>query len=256
VKRAESINPTSDRPIDALVQLNTPERIVFDYPLGGPFRRFAAYLIDLGILVGLVVVAVIASLLLSLGTSSGVGPALVAFFLLTWGYGAFWEGLFSGQTPGKRALELRVVSERGVPITGSQAILRNLVGTVDGLIPFCFLLGLSSMLLTRKFQRLGDLAAGTMVIIEQRKSRLGLVRIQESAVQAILDKLPMRVAAGSSLSRALSDYVRRRHRFGRGLREELAEPLARPLRARFGLSPSDQADAVLCAVYHRIFLGE
>ena len=110
--------------------------------------------------------AVAVSLLLSLGAASGMGPALVAYFLLSWGYGAFCEGVFNGQTPGKRALGLRVVSERGVPITGAQAVLRNLVGTVDGLVPFFFMLGLSSMLLSGKFQRLGDLAAGTMVIIE------------------------------------------------------------------------------------------
>jgi len=246
----------ADPPIDATVRLMTPERIVFDYPLGGPFRRFTAYLVDLCLLALLVVGALALSLLLSLGSAAGMGPALVAYLLLSWGYGAFCEGVFNGQTPGKRALGLRVVSERGVPITGAQAVLRNLVGAVDGLVPFFFMLGLSSMLLSRKFQRLGDLAAGTMVIVEQRRPRLGLVRIQEPRVQAILDRLPVRMAVGSKLARALSDYVRRRHRFGRGLREEMAEPLARPLRVRFGLAAGEPADVVLCAVYHRVFLGE
>jgi uncharacterized RDD family membrane protein YckC len=254
--RHPTLIPSADQPLDATVRLDTPERIVFDYPLGGPFRRFVAYLIDLAILMGLVLSAFVASLMLSFGSSSGMGPALVAYFLLAWGYGAFFEGFFNGQTPGKRALGLRVISERGVPITGAQAILRNLVGTVDGLVPFCFLLGLSSMLLTRKFQRLGDLAAGTMVVVEERRSGLGLVRIQEPRVRAVLDRLPLRIAAGSNLSRALSDYVRRRHRFGPGQREELAEPLAGPLRSRFDLPTREPADAVLCAVYHRVFLGE
>jgi uncharacterized RDD family membrane protein YckC len=246
------------QPLDAMVSLDTPERIVFDHPLGGPFRRFAAYLIDLSIMASLALAALLLSLVVAFGTSSGLGLAFVAYFLLAWGYGTFWEGLFNGQTPGKRALGLRVVTQRGVPITAVQALLRNLVGTVDGMLPFFFLVGLSSMLLTRKFQRLGDLAAATMVVVEERRSRLGLIRIQaqEPRVQAILDRLPLRVAAGSSLARALSDYVRRRHRFGRGLREELAEPLARPLRARFGLSTEEPADAVLCALYHRVFLGE
>ena len=163
-----------DLPLDAVVRLDTPERIVFDYPLGGPFRRFVAYLLDLAIQACLVIAALVASLMLSLGSSAGMGPALVAYFLLSWGYGAFFEGLFNGQTPGKRVIGLRVISEGGVPITGAQAILRNLVGTVDGLVPFCYLLGLSSMLLTRRFQRLGDLAAGTMVVIEERKRGAGL----------------------------------------------------------------------------------
>jgi uncharacterized RDD family membrane protein YckC len=239
-----------------LVRVTTPERIVFDYPLGGPFRRFCAYLVDLGVLILLVVVAFVAATVMAAGTTAGMGPALVGYFLITWGYGAFCEGVFNGQTLGKRALGLRVISERGVPITGTQAVLRNLVGSVDGLIPFTYLLGLASMLLTRKFQRLGDLAAGTMVIVEERRPRLGLVRTRDRQVLSVLDRLPVRIAAGPKLARALSDYVRRRHRFGHALREELAEPLARPLRQRFGLVRSDSADAVLCAVYERVFLGE
>jgi uncharacterized RDD family membrane protein YckC len=246
----------AETPIDAAVRVMTPERIVFDYPLGGPFRRVTAYLVDLCLLALLVVGAASLSLLLSLGAASGLGPALVAYFLLSWGYGAFCEGVFNGQTPGKRALRLRVVSVRGVPITGAQAVLRNLVGTVDGIVPFFFMLGLTSMLLSRRFQRLGDLAAGTIVIVEQRRPRLGLPRIGEARVRAAVDRLPMRIAAGSNLARALSDYVRRRHRFGRDLREEIAEPLAAPLRARFGLPPAEPADIVLCAVYHRVFFGE
>ena len=111
-----------DTPIDATVRLMTPERIVFEYPLGGPFRRFTASMVDLCLLALLVVGAVAVSLLLSLGAASGMGPALVAYFLLSWGYGAFCEGVFNGQTPGKRALGLRVVSECGVPITGAQAV--------------------------------------------------------------------------------------------------------------------------------------
>ncbi len=245
-----------ESPIDATVRLMTPERIVFDYPLGGPFRRFTAYLVDLCLLTLLVVGTTMVSLTMSQGTASGWGLALIAYFLLSWGYGAFCEGIFNGQTLGKRALGLRVVSERGVPITGAQAILRNLVGAVDGLLPFSFMIGLSSMLLSRRFQRMGDLAAGTMVIIEDRRPRLGLMRIQEPRVRAVVDRLPTRIAAGTHLARALSDYVRRRHRFGRGLREEMAEPLARPLRQRFGLPPTEPADVVLCAVYHRVFLGE
>ena len=115
-----SASGLSETPIDATVRLMTPERIVFEYPLGGPFRRFTAYVVDLCLLASLVVGAVVVALMLSLGAASGLGPALVAYFLLSWGYGAFCEGVFNGQTPGKRALGLRVVSERGVPITGAR----------------------------------------------------------------------------------------------------------------------------------------
>jgi uncharacterized RDD family membrane protein YckC len=253
---ASTTTPAAVQPIDAVVHVDTPERIVFAFPVGGPFRRFVAHLFDLAILVGLVIASIVASLLLSFGSSSSLGPALVAYFLLSWGYGAFFEGFFNGQTPGKRAMGLRVLSDRGVPITGTQAILRNFVGAVDGLVPFCYLLGLASMLFSPRFQRLGDLAAGTMVTVEERRAPPRLVRLQEPGIRSLVDRLPLRVAAGPRLARALSDYVRRRHRFSPALREELAEPLAGPLRPRFGLATSEPADAVLCAVYHRVFLGE
>jgi uncharacterized RDD family membrane protein YckC len=245
-----------DEPLDTTVRLVTPERIVFQHPLAGPFHRFFAYLIDLALLIALVVIGLLASLILSLWSPSVFGPALVAFFVLSWGYQTFCEAFFNGQTVGKRVLSIRVVSEQGVPITGAQAVLRNLVGAVDGLLSFCYLLGLTSMLLTTRFQRLGDLAAGTMVVIEERQRRAGVMRVSEPAVVALLPWLPLRVAAGPELSRALSDYVKRRGRFSSPLREEMAASLARTLRARYGLPAGSSADAVLCAVYHRVFLGE
>ena len=77
------------------------------------------------------------------------------YFVLTWGYGAFCEGVFNGQTVGKRAMGIRVISERGVPISGAQAVLRNLVGTVDGLLPFFYQTALASMFLSSKVSAAG-----------------------------------------------------------------------------------------------------
>ena len=243
-------------PLDCVVRLVTPERIVIVHPLAGPSRRFVAYLIDLVLLVALIFLAFVLSLFLSMGSTAGFGPALLALFLLTWGYGAFCEGVFNGQTVGKRAMGIRVVSERGVPISGAQAILRNLVGTVDGLFPFFFQVALASMILTRKFQRLGDLAAGTMVVIEERRRRRGITRIGDPAVEALLPWLPARIDAGSDLARVLSDYAEVRQRFDPDRRAEMAEPLGRALRKRFGLPEQYPADIVVCAVYHRVFMGE
>ena len=249
-------SPPFPEPLDTTVRLTTPERIVFQYPLAGPFRRAFAYAIDVALLIALVIAAVIASLLLSLGSISGIGPALVAYFVIVWGYSASCEAVFNGQTLGKRLVGIRVVSDRGIPITGAQAVVRSLVGTIDGPIPFCYLLGLASMLSTRKFQRLGDLAAGTMVVIEARRGRAGVIQVELSSVETLLPWLPVRVAAGPELARALSDYVQRRGRFGPARREEMAGYLARPLRDRYGLPADASADAVLCALYHRVFLGE
>jgi uncharacterized RDD family membrane protein YckC len=243
-------------PLDCIIRLVTPERIVIAHPLAGPSRRFMAYLIDQVLLVVLLILALLLSLFVTMGSQSALGPFLLAYFVLTWGYGAFCEGLFNGQTVGKRALGIRVVSERGVPISGAQAVLRNLVGSVDGLVPFFYQTALASMVLSPKFQRLGDLAAGTMVVIEERRWRRGVTRLDDPEVAALLRRLPSRITAGSDLARVLSDYVGARHRLGPLRRAEMAEPLARPLRKRFGLAALSPADVVLCAVYHQIFVGE
>jgi uncharacterized RDD family membrane protein YckC len=244
----------SESPLDTTVRLVTPERVTFQYPLAGPFRRALAYLIDLAITLVILIAGLIASLILSLGTPSGIGLFLVGLFVMQWGFGAFCEAVFNGRTIGKMVVGIRVVSDRGVPIAGGQAVLRNLLWAFDGLWPFCYLPAVACMLMTRKFQRLGDLAAGTMVVVEARPRRGGVAVIREPAVDAVLPWLPARIAAGPELARALADYVEHRRRFGSARREEMATHLARPVRARYALPAQATGDAIVCALYHRVFL--
>lgn len=240
--------------LDTTVRLITPERIAFQYPLAGPFRRASAYLIDLMVLVLLGFLGLLGSLALSLGSAAGGGLFLVILFVLRFGYGALLEGIFNGQTVGKRAMSLRVVSIEGVPIGGGQAFLRNLLWCLDGALPFAYMPALASMVLTRRFQRLGDLAARTMVIVEQRPPRAGVARPDDRAVEALLPLLPATIDAGPELARALSDYVKHRRRFSPSRREEMAGHLARPARQKFDLPAEVPGDVVLCALYHRVFL--
>lgn len=250
-------NPKSaDEPLDTRVRLIAPERIVFEFPLAGPFPRFCAYLIDQVCILLALLGSIVAVLFLFLGSASSIGLMFVVYFLLSWGYGAFLEGTFNGRTIGKAMIGLRVVTDQGVPISGVQAIVRNVVGAFDGLLPFLYLPGLASMVLTRKFQRLGDLAAGTMVVREDRRNRAPIVRVEEPAVAALVARLPVRLTAGSRVARALTEYVRCRRRFGPARRDEMAEPLARPLRMRYGLDEDVPADVVLCAVYQRALVGD
>ncbi|MEW4568084.1 RDD family protein [Tautonia sp. JC769] len=242
--------------LDTTVQLITPERITFQYPLAGPFRRATAYLIDLGVLGMLIFLGLMVSLLLALGTAAGGGLFLVILFGLRFGYGALLEGMLNGQTVGKRAMGIRVVSVEGVPINGGQAFLRNLLWCFDGIVPFGYLPAIASMMLTRRFQRLGDLAARTMVIVEQRPTRGGVVPLDDRAVEALLPRLPARIEAGPELSRALADYVAHRKRFSASRREEMAAHLAVPARKAYDLPGEAPGDAVLCALYHRVFLEE
>lgn len=252
------IDPAAEdrRPLDTTVHLITPERVLFSYPLAGPSRRALAYLVDLAIIVLLILGSFLASLAATGFQGAGFGVGLALTFGVVWGYGTICEGGFNGRTVGKRLAGLRVVGVQGVPITASQAAIRNLLGAVDGPFPFLYLPGFASMALTRRFQRLGDLAAGTMVIVEEVRLETKMLRVEDRAVIDVVNLLPMRVAATSDQARALSDYVKSRGRFGPDLREEIAQPLAAPLRTRHGLPDSATADAVLCAYYHRLFLGD
>jgi hypothetical protein len=91
---------------------------------------------------------------------------LISAFLLEWGYPVFFE-LRSAATPGKRLLSLRVVQDDGAPLTLGSALLRNLLRFVD-FLPVGYLFGLTSCMISSRFQRLGDLAAGTLVIYESK----------------------------------------------------------------------------------------
>ena len=243
-------------PIDATVRLITPERIVFTYPLAGPCRRGLAYGIDLVCIAGLIALAIFLGMLLTWGGAAGAGLGMALTFGLLWGYGTACEGLCNGQTAGKWLVGVRVLTTQGVPISGSQAAIRNLVGTVDGPVPFLYVPGLVSMILTRRFQRLGDLAAGTMVVVEGIKNEATISRVADKVVADLLPFLPMRVSASPLQARALADYVKRRGRFGTDRREEIARHLAGPIRARHALPATATGDAVLCAFYHRLFLGD
>jgi uncharacterized RDD family membrane protein YckC len=120
--------------------------------------RAAAFAIDLAARTGLYL------LLLPLAGLAGVGVGLMllALFLLEWLYPVFFE-LRSGATPGKRAMHLVVVHADGTPIGPSASLLRNLLRALD-FLPVLYGLGLAAMLVDRDFRRLGDLAAGSLVI--------------------------------------------------------------------------------------------
>ena len=246
----------SREPIDATVRLITPERVVFTYPLAGPCRRGLAYGIDLVCIVLLIGFSLALAFVLTWGHAAGLGLGFTLIFGLIWGYGAVCEGVFNGQTIGKRLIGVRVMTTQGIPITGAQAAIRNLVGTVDGPLPFLYIPGLVSMILTRRFQRMGDLAAGTMVVIEEIRGEGSIMRVADETVAELLTHLPARVAAGPAQSKALADYVKHRGRFSPSRREEIARHLARPLRKRHALPPTATSDAVLCAFHHRLYLGE
>lgn len=146
--------------LDTLYTAETPEGIALSLRPAGVVSRCLAYLVDFGIRVavwfGVVMVAV---------AMGGVGKALVwiTYFLLEWLYPVVFELAAGGATPGKRVLGLRVVMDSGLPVTPAASVTRNLLRAAD-FLPAVYAFGAFSMLMRRDFKRLGDLAAGTLVV--------------------------------------------------------------------------------------------
>jgi uncharacterized RDD family membrane protein YckC len=140
--------------------VRTPENVFFRYELTGPVERAFAYLFD-AMLMG----ALLLGAAMALGRLGRLGLPLVfvAFFLIQWGYFLFFEWRQNGSTPGKRLFGIRVIQEAGVRCSLERLVLRNFLRVVDAL-PFLYGLGAVLVLLTRNGQRLGDLAAGTLLV--------------------------------------------------------------------------------------------
>ena len=154
--------------LDTVREVHTPEGVALRLPAAGPVPRALAWLIDFGIRMGLLMAA---SMVLGALDEAGMGVYLLVLFVLFWLYPILCEGLFDGQTPGKRALDLRVVSSDGAPIGWLAACVRNLMRTVD-MLPFGYACGLVSGLFDPWGRRLGDLVAGTMVVHVPKTRRL------------------------------------------------------------------------------------
>ena len=152
--------------LDGTHTVLTPEYVEFKFVLAGALSRFLALMIDTVVSVALAAVLIGAS---AIALGALAGPVIfVSWFLIDWGYMIALESLWSGQTIGKRAMGLRVIQESGVRVGVAHSMLRNLLRPLDR-APAFYLLGGTSMLLTRHQQRLGDLLAGTVVVREQRR---------------------------------------------------------------------------------------
>ena len=169
---------------DQLDQLNieTPEQVDLRFPLAGVGSRFLAISIDRLIqLVFYIVVFVVIYAATPADTRMGIGAGdttlstgakwliagfILLNFLMIWGYFVLFEAFWHGQTPGKRWMKLRVLKDSGRSITLFESMTRNLLRVVDSL-PGMYVVGLISMLCTRQSKRLGDLAAGTIVVHER-----------------------------------------------------------------------------------------
>jgi len=205
--------------LDTLQRIELAEGVEVHLRMAGPYVRVLAYLLDLIIRAGLVFVGWLLIVLGSMvwGGNVSEGFLLLLMFFVMFFYYILYEAGKRGASPGKRIMGLRVVDTSGAPITFGQAFLRNMLRFADGMPIFSYGFGLLSTLLTKRFQRLGDLLANTVVVYER------LPHIQAASLPPVLHS----VAPGVPLSReeqaALAAFVERGGMWSEARRIELAD---------------------------------
>ncbi|MBB3209663.1 putative RDD family membrane protein YckC [Rhodopirellula rubra] len=268
----------TSRPLDTTIEVVTPENIAFEYQLAGPFRRLPAYLIDILVRYGIIaalaltLVFVVGMIDVDILGSFAFGAGLVSYFLISWFYGAALETYFNGRTVGKWMFGIRVIDVDGCPITGRRAIIRNLLRIADlapmstlpslamDMPPMLFIptgiVGMISVICTRRMQRLGDIAAGTMVIVDEKTWRLPVAKIEDPRVAPLASFVPGDYLVSRSMARTLAIYAERRHYLTPGRRAEIARHLAIPLIERFDFVSDVDFDLLMLALYYRTFLAD
>ncbi len=220
--------------------------------MAGIGSRGAAVIVDtiLQTVATAVIVAAVAALLAATGLGADVGAtlldgqdagafvvlglAVVGLFLVWFGYFVLFEAVWSGQTPGKRMLGLRVMRDNGYPVRAGDAVVRNLVRIVDAL-PSMYLVGLVVMLFNGRSKRLGDFAAGTVVVRE------GSTRGAGPGPVARVEDRPVRAALRGQDATLIRDFLLRRGTMDPGHRSTLAARLAGAVAARYGLEADRSA---------------
>ncbi len=228
--------------------IETPEQTSLEFPLAGIGSRFLAVALDTLLQVAVyIVLGLIAALfatlgfLPTLGKQLGIAVVIFLVFLVQFGYYGFFEALWNGQTPGKRWTHLRVIEDSGRPVTAYDAILRNLLRIVDAL-PSLYAVGIVTILISRENKRVGDYAAGTVVIHEKPLQGVGSIWSAAAptgagqqtpaaipTVQLSLDELQL-IETFFERRASLDPDVRRS--MARQIAQRLGERLSVPLEAR------------------------
>jgi uncharacterized RDD family membrane protein YckC len=224
------------------VSVVTPENATIEYELAGIASRGGAAMIDSVILVLVVALALTLQLVLKLDIRlPGMGWAgavlgIVAFAFF-WGYFVFFETAWNGQTPGKRMLRLRAVREGGLPIDLSCAATRNLVRVID-FLPALYMVGAISVMISGRNKRLGDLAAGTIVVKERSermdKSPSGQTSVAQQHYHEAARVKNIELVTPEEFQ-TIKRFVERRAELAAEVQQQLAARIARPIMRRLGI---------------------
>ena len=193
--------------LDTLQSVELADGVEIQLRVAGPAVRSTAWLLDLLVfLLALVLLELAFYYILekTIGWDMTQGLMMLVMFAMNWFYNVVFEASSRGCTPGQKWMKLRVISLSGGPVTISQAILRNFLRVID-FMPFLYLTGFLSCLFTKRFQRLGDLVAGTVMVYsapppvtlpktqvnaERRAPPIPLSREEQAALQQFLERAP------------------------------------------------------------------
>jgi len=207
--------------------LRTPEGIVFSLPLAGPVTRFLAWGVDMACIAG--ATDLVKQVLSVFHTGIATAAYVLVYFGISIGYGIASEWLWRGQTVGKRTLQLRVMDEQALKLEFSQIVVRNLLRVVDAL-PAFYLVGGVACLFTRRSQRLGDLAANTIVVRTPKPAQPDIAQLIGGKFNSLLEHrrlaARLRQRASPQAAAVALEALLRRDEFQPDARVELFAELA------------------------------
>ncbi len=205
--------------LDTLQSVELADGVEIRLRMAGPMLRASAYAIDF--LIRLAVLAIgafgIGIAGIAIGDRVAQGLMLLSWFLMDWLYPVVFEAGKRGATPGKRAMGLRVVQATGSPVTLGQSVVRNFLRFIDSMPFFTYGFGLTSCLASKRFQRLGDLAAGTVVIYDR------IAPMPMIALPPPIAAVPLPVGLTADEMRSLALFRERAGLWSDGRRAEIAD---------------------------------
>jgi uncharacterized RDD family membrane protein YckC len=244
--------------------IETPEHVQLTYELAGFGSRFLAALMDqilqwAAFAILMIALAELAQLMPGVAGSNKV--PLVALItgstFIFLGYYVLFEMIWNGQTPGKRAAGIRVLRDDGTPITMTESLLRNTIRVID-FLPVFYGVGMIFVLSSERNKRLGDIAAGTVVIKERLAEELPLAPptgIGQTEQMAVL--VPLLARMTSREEAAVEQFMERRDELALDVRVRLASKLALMLEAKFEQRPATlprEPEAMIAQVYQAMLV--
>lgn len=232
------------------LRIDTPEQISLEFPLAGIGSRFMALAVDTLLQVVLYIAGIFAAIGLTKFATFLPGwlswlpaswmPAVILIFLFCvyWGYFAFFEIIWKGQTPGKRLTGIRAIKDSGRALNVYEVIGRNLLRGVDWL-PGLYITGVVSMMITRQNQRLGDLLVGSVVVHDKRAEEIR-PDWTSGASQATANPELSKITPEELV--LIETYLQRRHSLEPGFKDATAHKIATRITAKTSIErPPEQS---------------